>query len=132
LCIHRNIWIMAQELIPIVQQYRPQFILVSPGFDGYFRDSIAELSLSAYIYPAIFHAILDLANDLCRDRVAAVLEGGYNFRFLKMIVPAIIAQMAGLQARVRDIRPFLNLDAQREAEKIIDNVRRVQSRFWML
>ncbi|MCW4020475.1 MAG: histone deacetylase [Candidatus Bathyarchaeota archaeon] len=117
---------------PIVRQYRPQFFLVSAGFDGYYRDRVGELSLSAYIYPRVFQSILDLAHQVCEDRLVAVLEGGYRLRFLKKTVPAIIAQMAGLNARIRDRRPSLNLSARKEAENAIDEVRKIQSSFWML
>jgi len=123
---------MKTTVIPIIQQYKPQFILVSAGFDGYYRDNIGELSLSAYIYLGIFHMVLDLAHRLCEDRVVAVLEGGYRLGFLKKIASAIIAQMAGLHVGVRDVRPFLSLDVQREADKVIAKVKRVQSRFWAL
>jgi len=123
---------MKTIVAPIVRQYKPQILLVSAGFDGYYRDTIGELSLSAYIYPKVFQMILDLAHHICEDRVIAVLEGGYRFRFLKKIVPAIIAQMAGLKTRIRDDRPFLNLYAQREAEKIVETAIRVQSGFWTL
>ncbi len=119
-------------VMPIAQQYRPQFVLVSAGFDGYYRDSVGELSLSAYVYPRVFHLVLDLAHRFCKDRVVVVLEGGYRLTFLRRVVPAIVAQMAGLHARVRDRRPLLNWEIQKEAEKTVEYARRVQSRFWDL
>lgn len=117
---------------PIARQYKPQFMLVSAGFDGYYRDTAAELSLSAYIYPVVFQAALDIANKSCEDRIAAILEGGYRLWFLRKIVPAAIAKIAGINMRIRDARPFLNLDAEREAEKTLERVKRVQSEFWEL
>ena len=118
--------------MPIAMQYKPQFILVSAGFDGYYRDDVGELSLSAYIYPRIFRAILDLAHKLSKDRVVAVLEGGYCPSFLEKIVPGIVAQMTGLEVRVRDRRPYLDLEAQKRAERVVRRVRAVQSSFWTL
>ena len=117
---------------PIVNQYKPQFVLVSAGFDGYYRDKVGELSLSAHIYSIIFQAILDLAHHACEDRIVAVLEGGYSLGFLRKAVPAVIGKMAGLNIRIRDSRPFLDLHAEREAEKTLEDVRRVQSSFWAL
>jgi acetoin utilization deacetylase AcuC-like enzyme len=126
-------WKATKNIVaPIIREYRPQFFLVSAGLDGYYRDSVGELSLSAYIYPGIFQTVMDLARHICKDRIVAVLEGGYRLRFLKKIVPAIVARMAGLNVRIRDTRPFIDLDAQKEAEKTIENVRRVQSCYWAL
>jgi acetoin utilization deacetylase AcuC-like enzyme len=76
--------------------------------------------------------VLESAHNLCDDRVVAVLEGGYNLSFLKKIIPVIIAKMSGLYIRVRDKRPILDWNVQKEAEKIIENVKEVQSHFWTL
>lgn len=119
-------------ITPIVDQYEPEFVLVSAGFDGYYRDMVGDLSLSAQIYPIVFQAILDLAHHACEDRLVAVLEGGYSLGFLRKAVPAVIGKMAGLNVRIRDARPFLDLDAEKEAKKTLQDVRRVQSSFWAL
>jgi len=117
---------------PIIEQYRPQIILVSAGFDGYYRDNVSELALSAQIYLKIFQEIIGLAHKLCYGKMAAVLEGGYNLWFLKRIVAACIGRMAGINTKVRDKRPPINLEAQKEADKIIKVVRKVQSKYWSL
>lgn len=119
-------------VMPIIRQYRPEFILISAGFDGYFRDSLSELSLSAYIYLSIFQVMMDFAHLFCEDRIVAVLEGGYYLRFLKKMIPAIISRMAGLESKIRDDRPFLSLEVQKMAEKIIKEVEETHSKFWKL
>jgi len=40
--------------------------------------------------------------------------------------------MAGGEAKIRDNRPFFNMEAQRMAEKIIEEVKETQLRFWEL
>jgi len=117
---------------PVVRQFDPQFILVSAGFDGYYEDTVGNLSLSAYVYLRVFQQVLDLAHDICQDRMVAVLEGGYRPSFLRKIVPAIIGRMAGLNVGIRDKRPSLDLIAQKEAERIIEDARRILSAFWTL
>ncbi len=119
-------------VLPVISQYKPQFMLISAGFDGYYRDPVAYLSLSAYLYPKIFHILLDLAHKICDGRLAAILEGGYNLGFLKKIVPACIAKMAGAYFKVKDRRPPINLKSQKEAEKVVEIVKRIQSRYWSL
>ena len=118
---------------PISEEYDPQFILVSAGFDGYYGDPVAELSLSAHLYLKIFDLILELADRLCGGRLVAILEGGYKLRFLKLIVPLVIAKMAGFDGfRIRDRRPPLNYEAIEKAEKILEDVIFIQSSFWSL
>ncbi|MBS7634614.1 histone deacetylase [Candidatus Bathyarchaeota archaeon] len=127
-------YLMALKTIglPIISQYKPQFILISAGFDGYYRDPVADLSLSAYIFPKIFHLLLDLAHKICDGRLVAILEGGYNLSFLKKVAPACIAKMTGTYFKVKDHRPPINLKSQKEAEKVVEIVKRVQSRYWSL
>jgi len=119
-------------VLPIIEQYKPQIILISAGFDGYYRDKISELTLSAQIYLKIFQETIRLAHKLCYGKLAAVLEGGYNLWFLRRITAACIGKMAGINIKVRDKRPPINLEAQKEAEKIIEAARKVQSKFWSL
>jgi len=119
-------------VIPIIRRYSPRFILVSAGFDGYFRDALSELSLSAYIYLKVFQVMIDSAHIFSRDKLVAILEGGYRSRFLRNIIPAIISRMAGVEAKIRDDRPPFNMEAQKMAEKVIEEVRETQSRFWKL
>ncbi|MEM3816365.1 MAG: histone deacetylase, partial [Candidatus Bathyarchaeia archaeon] len=119
-------------VLPISMQYGPQFILISAGFDGYYRDPISDLLLSAHIYPKIFQLILNLADKLCGGKLVAVLEGGYNLWFLRRVVASCIARMVGMNLEIRDRYPPINLIAQREANKVIEAVRRFQSRYWSL
>ena len=126
-------WKAFKEIvIPIVHQYKPQFVLVSAGFDGYYRDTVADLSLSAFIYPKLFGSILEMSHQFSKDRVVAVLEGGYKLSFLKKIVAATVAQMAGVNYEISEKRPPLNPQIRNIAKKIIESVKRTQCSFWSL
>ena len=132
-CGDPSYWRAIRDIVvPVAQQYKPQFILVSAGFDGYYRDSVADLSLSAFIYPRVFRVLLELAERVCGGRLVAVLEGGYSLGFLRKVVPSVVAEMAGIFYRVSDRRPKLNLAAEIMAEKMLEDVRLIQSRFWSL
>ena len=119
-------------VLPIIEQYRPQFMLISAGFDGYYMDNVSELCLSAYMYPKVFQVTLDLARELCDGRLVAVLEGGYSLHFLRRVVAACIAKMAGITIRMREKRPPINYEAEKEAEKVIGVVRKIQLKYWSL
>jgi len=121
-----------QIALPIIQQYKPQFILVSAGFDGHYTDPVGGLSLSIRGYSELFTKILNLASQLCEGRVAATLEGGYSLNFLGKMVTSVIATMAGIPYKVRDDSPVANPKTCRRAEQIISNVKRIHSSFWQL
>ncbi len=118
--------------IPIIQQYAPQFILVSTGFDGYYGDPVAKLSLSASSYGLIFEKILDLSSTLCEGRFVALLEGGYKLGKLGKLVVSTISKMAGFSYPVKAESIKTSLRAEKQAEKTIKEVKEVQSAFWDL
>ncbi len=119
-------------VLPIMKQFKPQFILLSAGFDGHYRDAVGELSLSKQIYPMIFQAVLEFAENVCKGRIVAVLEGGYCLSVLRKVVPVVISQMAGQRMTLRERVPPLDLNVQRQAEKILKGVKTIQSEFWTL
>jgi len=121
-----------QIVIPIIRQYRPQFIVVSTGLDGHYTDSVASLSLSALNYVEIFGKVLELASKFCRGKLVAILEGGYSLRFLGRMAVAVIAKMAGVPYIIKDKQPVVGPRIKKRAKKIIKDVRGIQSSFWDL
>ncbi len=119
-------------VVPIIQQYKPQFILVSVGFDGHYTDPVAELSLSASCYLKTFSHVLNLASKFCTGKLVAILEGGYSLSYIGKIATAVIAKMAGVPHTFQDKSPAASIKVRKQAEKIIKEVRSIQSSFWDL
>ncbi len=121
-----------QIVTPIVEQYAPQFVLVSVGFDVHYTDPVAGLSLSAFGCLEAFGKALDFASTFCEGKLVAVLEGGYNLVLLGKLVAATVAKMAGASYRLKDERPVAISRVRKRGEKIIEEVKRVHSAFWNL
>nr|AHM02015.1 acetoin utilization protein [uncultured miscellaneous Crenarchaeota group] len=117
-------------VVPIITQYKPQFILVSTGFDNHQTDPVAELALSAYSYTKIFDTVLELASKFCQGKFVAILEGGYNLRVLGKLAAAVIARMAGIPYLIRDKRSGAVSAVRKKGEKMIEEVKKIQSSFW--
>jgi acetoin utilization deacetylase AcuC-like enzyme len=117
---------------PIINQYKPQFILVSTGFDNHYADPVGNMSLSAFSYTKIFDTVLEQATRFCQGKVVAVLEGGYSMRFLGKMACAITAKMAGIPYRLKDKHQGTGVKVRRKGEKTINKVKKIQSRFWSL
>ncbi|NIM97953.1 MAG: hypothetical protein GTO24_07725, partial [candidate division Zixibacteria bacterium] len=101
----------------MIQQYKPQFILVSTGFDGHHTDPVASLSLSSSTYLKIFEKVLNSASQFCMGKTVAVLEGGYSLSFLGKMTAGVIGRMAGISYTVRDKHPAAAPEIRRQAEK---------------
>jgi acetoin utilization deacetylase AcuC-like enzyme len=121
-----------QIAAPILKQFKPEFMLVSAGFDGHYTDPVGELDLSMQGYARIFSKILSLSSVLCDNKLVVALEGGYSLSFLGRMVTAAIARMSGLEYNVRDNVPVSNMKVRKKAELVIKNVRKIQSEFWQL
>jgi acetoin utilization deacetylase AcuC-like enzyme len=71
-------YILGRTLQGVIEQYLPQFILVSAGFDAHKDDSISGTELSSNWYATIAHILRRHAADSCDNRLLFILEGGYN------------------------------------------------------
>nr|MDJ0783662.1 hypothetical protein [Desulfosarcinaceae bacterium] len=67
----------------VVEQYMPQIILVSAGFDGHRDDPISKTELSTAWFGTIASLLRLLADEVCEGRLLLLLEGGYNPSALK-------------------------------------------------
>lgn len=68
----------SQRLLPAVEAFRPQLLMISAGFDAHRRDPLAQLQLEATDFAWITAELVALANRLCGGRVVSTLEGGYD------------------------------------------------------
>ncbi|WP_323752324.1 histone deacetylase family protein [Marinobacter sp.] len=65
-----------------LQNFRPQLVLVSAGFDAHRLDPMAEMNLETEDYRWLTEMIVSVAHDHANDRVISTLEGGYHLRAL--------------------------------------------------
>lgn len=119
-------------VIPIAGQFKPQFVLVSAGFDGHYSDPVGGLSLSASGYLETFRRTLSLASRFCEGKLVTVLEGGYSLNFLGKMITAVVAEMAGTTYPIQDRGPVAGSSLRKQAEKVMREVKSIQSSFWNL
>ncbi|MCW4015323.1 MAG: histone deacetylase [Candidatus Bathyarchaeota archaeon] len=115
---------------PIINQYKPQFILLSTGFDNHYTDPIGNMNLSTRSYTTIFDTTLKAATKFCQGKLVAVLEGGYNLRFLGKMASTVTAKMANIPYTIKDKPHCTNLKSQKKGENAINQVKKIQSQFW--
>ncbi|HEY9119946.1 MAG TPA: histone deacetylase family protein [Marinobacter sp.] len=71
-----------------LQDFRPQLVLISAGFDGHRLDPMAELNLEVDDYRWLTEMITSIAADSANDRIISTLEGGYHLKALAESVNA--------------------------------------------
>ncbi len=75
--------------------FEPEFILISAGYDGYDRDTLAGLCLEAEHFADMTRQIMDLAAKTAEGRVLSTLEGGYNVAEMPSLIEAHIRALMG-------------------------------------
>jgi acetoin utilization deacetylase AcuC-like enzyme len=69
-------------ILPAVCDFKPQFILVSAGFDGHRDDPLAHILLSTACYHWMTRKLVEVAAEVCQHRLVSTLEGGYDLEAL--------------------------------------------------
>lgn len=69
-------------LMPALETFAPDLILVSAGFDAHRRDPLAHQSLEAEDFAWATRAVLEVARSCCAGKVVSSLEGGYDLEGL--------------------------------------------------
>jgi acetoin utilization deacetylase AcuC-like enzyme len=80
----REVWRARFEsrLMPALDAFAPDLVIISAGFDAHARDPLAQQALEAEDYAWATRAILSVARHRCAGRVVSTLEGGYDLQAL--------------------------------------------------
>ena len=70
------------KLIPVIQKFNPDLIIISAGFDAHENDPLAQINLSTECYGKMTQKLMEVANDVCDGRILSMLEGGYDYSAL--------------------------------------------------
>ncbi len=79
---------------PALEQFHPDLLLVSAGFDAHERDPIAGMRLTTAGYRRLIEMLDAAARRICDRRIALVTEGGYDLRALGDCLEAAIGVLS--------------------------------------
>ena len=81
---------MSQRILPALDDFRPELVMISAGFDGHRRDPLAQLMLEEADYVWITERLIEIAHRHAGGRLVSALEGGYDLSALGASVAAHI------------------------------------------
>jgi acetoin utilization deacetylase AcuC-like enzyme len=110
-----------RAVVPVVQQFAPQLVLVSAGYDAHECDPLASMRLTTTGYA---HIVRQLAKAAGKMPIACVTEGGYDLGALAECIDASLAAIDGV-----DPKPLAAASAPR-GERALEAVRAAQAPFW--
>jgi acetoin utilization deacetylase AcuC-like enzyme len=78
------------RVVPALDGFRPELVIVSAGFDAHYLDPLAGLRLTTPGYAGIVGLLEDAARRVCDGRIAFTTEGGYHLTALRECLEAVI------------------------------------------
>ena len=87
------------KLIPVIQKFNPDLIIISAGFDAHENDPLAQINLSTDCYGKMTQKLMEIANDVCNGRILSMLEGGYDYSALADSVQLHVETLSSSQSQ---------------------------------
>lgn len=85
--------VVNELILPLLDRFKPDVLLVSAGFDTHWRDPLGSLQLSAGGYGKQIRNLKHWANDNCGGKIILFLEGGYDLQALQACSQACVAAL---------------------------------------
>ena len=70
------------QIMPKLRGFRPDFLLVSAGFDAHHADPLGDIQLTTPFFATMTQWLMEIADELCSGRLISLLEGGYDLQAL--------------------------------------------------
>jgi acetoin utilization deacetylase AcuC-like enzyme len=69
-------------ILPRLRDFKPDFLVISAGFDAHTRDPLANLNLVEADFTWVTQQLMDIADHSAQGRIVSMLEGGYDLQGL--------------------------------------------------
>jgi acetoin utilization deacetylase AcuC-like enzyme len=83
------------EMVPAADRFRPEFVLISAGFDAHRADPLGGLDVTTEAYAEATRVVCDIADRWAGGRLVSMLEGGYD---LDALAESVVVHLDALLA----------------------------------
>ena len=73
---------LSEDLVSAAEEFQPEFVILSAGFDAHIADPLAELEVSTEAYEQAATILKEIAGRYCGGKLVSALEGGYDLEAL--------------------------------------------------
>lgn len=87
--------VFAEVLRPAIDAFRPEFLLLSAGFDAHRADPLGGVELTEKGFEVLTEAVTAMARDHCDGRLVSLLEGGYDLEATAVSVDVHLQTLSG-------------------------------------
>jgi acetoin utilization deacetylase AcuC-like enzyme len=87
--------VFERTVIPAIENYSPDLIIISAGFDAHADDPLGGMEVSSGGFGCMTRLVKDAAENICPGRIVSVLEGGYSLKGLSASVRRHLEALSG-------------------------------------
>ena len=73
------------KVLPTIDEFAPEMVILSAGFDAHHADPLAQIQLSTEFYGRMTHRMMEVADKHSHGRLMSILEGGYSLEALPSV-----------------------------------------------
>lgn len=117
--------IFHEILKPVIAQYKPQFTIVSAGFDAFFIDPLGGMRVTANGFAKFTRFVMEAAIEHSENKIAFALEGGYNLGELGNIAKEVVEEIIDINVSSTEFNKENTM-----CDHTIEEVKRVYSPYW--
>jgi acetoin utilization deacetylase AcuC-like enzyme len=123
--------VFAAIVMPVLRQFEPDLVIVSAGFDAHERDPLGGMRVTTPAFGAMTRELRAAADECCRGRIVALVEGGYDLEALSASLDAAIEALDAPASTQPARWPAASVSSSRGRASIA-GTRRALVPFWTL
>ena len=117
-------------IAPVLDDFKPEAIILSAGFDAHHSENIASMLLSSSGYAHMMKGLIDAAETHAHGRLVACLEGGYSNEALSTALPTVVSALMGKHLNIEDAQPSSTPTTVNQAKETMAQVKGILSSRW--
>ncbi|MBW2051841.1 MAG: histone deacetylase [Deltaproteobacteria bacterium] len=116
---------------PLAEEYKPDMLLVSCGFDLYIHDRLSGMRGTPDGYAMITFLLLEIAEKVCEGRIAFIMEGGYSLKGIRECGLRIMQELCNASTLNSDKIDRIKMGAPSKLSTL-KKVLAIQKKYWNL
>ncbi|HID20515.1 MAG TPA: histone deacetylase [Methanophagales archaeon] len=111
-------------LVPIANEFEPEFVLVSAGFDAHVADPLASMKVTTFGFGLFMDLVKEIAEKWSKGKIVIALEGGYNLDAIAESTLSVFNSLLSGREKRRE-----GMVSKSVVERV-DEIKGVQRRYW--
>jgi acetoin utilization deacetylase AcuC-like enzyme len=123
-------YLFTEVVKPIFEQFQPEILLGSVGFDAHHKDPLSGLAFTTQGYGKYVDGFKTIADDVCGGKLVCLLEGGYRVNSLAMCVSNILNVLQGRSMPHIELEIPASAKSMEYHERLASELKVLMSPYW--